>query len=177
MKIKVIFLIVLSILFIFTGCSNQKYESDANSQLPTNINGKFKASATVRFSNMEALINLNKQASNTYSVEFIQPKSLKGMTLNFIDDEIKISFLGINVTLGKDSFLTSAMVNALINSINKVSNETGLTISKKGDNLIIDSESESGKFKMILDKKSGSILEISMPSIDLECTFGDFKYE
>ncbi len=178
---KYIFIFILSILFIFTSCSKPNQENNGQQQDPyiqqnINLNKSFKATADVKFNGVRALININKQSHNTYEVEILEPSNLKGMTFNFVDDKINISYLGIKASLNKNSFITSAMVNSIINAINKMANESGINISKNSENISITGNSENGKFEIKLDKKNGSMLNLNIPAINLECTFSNFTY-
>lgn len=180
---KYIFIFILSMLFIFTSCSktnqennNQQQDSSIQQDTYINLNKSFKTTADIKFNGVRALININKKSPNTYDVEILEPSNLKGMTFSFVEDKINISYLGIKASLNKNSFITSAMVNSIINSINKVANESGINISKNSENISITGNSENGKFEMKLDKKNGSILNLNMPSINLECSFNNFTY-
>ena len=40
----------------------------------------------------------------------------------------------------------------------------------------IAGKNDNGEFTLTLDKKTGSALKLKIPSLDLECKFGDFTF-
>lgn len=57
-------------------------------------------------------------------------------------------------------------------AVDMAARDQGITMKKSGKTIIMKGENDSGEFELRLDKETGSLLELKIPSMDLECTFG-----
>ena len=45
-------------------------------------------------------------------------------------------------------------------------------MKKSGKTVLLKGENDNGNFELQVDKNTGSLLKLTIPEMDLECTFG-----
>lgn len=167
--VSIIFAAVV-LFFLFAGCSNQPSQESVIQQL-TN----FSCKADITYGEFTASADVTRQADGQTTFVITEPESLKDMTFLFRDDQVSISYKGLTIDVEPTSFLASAAGSALVHSIDQTLKSENLQIVQKEDVLELSSKSFSGNYTMQLDKTTGALLKLLVPSLDLECDFSDFQ--
>lgn len=132
----------------------------------------FTAKADIHFGDIEATATINRVGDGVCEVTLISPEALNGMKFQYVGSTVTVSYLGMSVELDDDSLLANAMASAIVKAVDMAARDQGITMKKSGKTIIMKGENDSGEFELRLDRETGSLLELSIPSMDLECTFG-----
>lgn len=163
---------VLSAVFLLlTGCGSDNISKAEEEKIASSLSQGFDVKAVIRMGEIKAQADINRTKDGTSTVKITNPKNLSGLTFSFDNENVTVSFLGLSLKLDNEKVLNSAMSKAVISSINKVSTPHGVSFETKDGNLIANGETESGKFELVLNSKDYSLLSLSVPDLDLECTF------
>lgn len=174
MQKKIIILSILLFLNIFflSSCSPNNDQNSNNNNIK--ISNKFQATAQIKIGEINTTVDINKAGDNAYTFKIIEPAPLANMKFDFFEDKLKVSYLGLNMTINKDSFIASSAFNTIMKSINKLSSQTGITVNKNQDNFTIKGNLDNGNFEVILNKDAESILNLSIPNLSIDCSFTNF---
>lgn len=167
--ILVAFIGALLIVGLFFACRNR---SENTILPPADLTKNFTAKADIHFGEMEAVASINREGDGVYNVTLVSPKALNGMSFQYNGSDITISYLGMSVALSDDSLIANAMTTAIIKAVDTVARDQGITMKKSGNAIVMKGENDNGEFELKLDKKTGSLLNLKIPEMDLECTFG-----
>ena len=166
--------VLCGVVFLFSGCSKKETPSQ---EMQQSISQPFTAKATIRLENMTLTADVNKTSPQKFTLKVSEPKSLEGLTFDYDGERIGISFRGMSVDIADDSLTAKFMANLILKSINAASAESGVTVTQQDDGLLIQGENENEDFEILLDRQNGSIIKVSMPEMDLECSFSDFLFQ
>ena len=163
-------LVLAGILLILCFACSKKSENDAIP--PADMTKSFTAKADIHFGDVAATATINRIGDGVCDVTLISPQALNGMKFQYNGDQITVSYTGMSVELDDDSLLANAMATAIVKAVDMAARDQGITMKKSGKTIIMKGENDSGEFELRLDKETGSLLELKIPSMDLECTFG-----
>ena len=150
---------------------------DAGGLPPLDLAKGFTAKADIRFGGIEATATLNRIADGICDVTLIAPKALNGMKFQYNGSDIEISYLGMSVKTSDDSLLANAMAAALVKAVDAAARDSGISMKKSGKTILMKGTNDNGAFELRLDKNTGALLSLKIPSMDLECTFSDMTVE
>lgn len=165
MKKRWLALIMILVMGVCFSACNKNDDSNATQKLKDGIT----LNASFNYNGQKAEVKLVKSESDKYEVEVLSPSYLKGMVFSFTDNGTTVSYMGMSMDLEGDGLLAATMSKSIINCINSVTENTGITITLEDKNYIIDGENENGSFQMLLDKKSKLPTHLTIPSLGLEC--------
>lgn len=161
---------VALLVFLLFAC---KGGGDSEQLPPVDFAKGFTAKADIRFGNIEATATLNRIADGICDVTLISPKALNGMKFQYNGNDIEISYLGMSVKMNDDSLLANAMASAIVKAVDAAARDSGVSMKKSGKTILMKGTNENGEFELRLDKNSGALLNLKIPSMDLECTFSN----
>lgn len=178
--ILVVVLLALIAAFTFMGgkkSSSAKISGRNSHQVSTNLAKPFDAKATITMKDLKMTADINQTRAGECTVKITEPKTLSGMQFIYNGNDVSVSYKGFTVKLNQDSKLVQTVAGIIVEAINKASSPSGIDISIDGGRLLLQGDSDAGKFKMLLDKENGSIVSLSVPSVDFECNFTDFIFK
>lgn len=177
-KTFIIWTVVLLVAIIgFTVFAFWRVPTATPRQISTNLHKPFSAKATVKMKDLVMVCDINKTDIGVCTIKIQEPKQLKDMVFQYNGDDIKVSYKGLSVTLDDDSKLVSSLASIIINSIDTAASPSGVDVKLVDKAVEITGKSDSGNFKIILDKESGSIMSLTLPELDFEANFTDFIFQ
>lgn len=145
-------------------------------QISTNLHKSFDAQATIKMKDLIMEADINKTDIGACTIKVKEPKTLKGMEFQYNGNDIVVSYRGLSVKLDENSKLVSSVAAAIVNSIDTAASPSGIHVEMEKGALILTGDSDSGEFKIVLDKKTGNMLSLDIPQLDLECNFDNFIF-
>ncbi len=139
---------------------------------PADMTKQFTAKAEIDFGEIAATASINRIGDGVYDITLHSPAALNGMRFQYNGSDILVSYLGMQVSLSDESLIANAMTTAIVKAVDAVARDQGVTMEKKGTAVLMKGETDNGEFVLQLDRKSGSLLHLTIPSMELECTFG-----
>ena len=167
-------ILVIFILLMLWGCNRKSGAGPRD--LGKTLSQPFEAEATIRMKGLTLQSDINRTAAGTATFVVTDPPGLKDMQFQYNGDEIAVSYKGMTLHLDGESKLAGSMAALVMEAIEKASSDD-VKIKLDGNALCIAGESEAGEFDMRLDRKNGSILSLSFPELDFECSFEDFIFQ
>lgn len=176
----VIIFLIAGILFYLGSNQGEKYNEN-NTQLVkasevetvTNeiLQNSFNANATIKFQDIILNADVNKTNENAITLCIVEPKTLEGMELNYDGELININYKGMSLELDKNSKTLSSVANILINSLETATSGTGLEIKNQEGGILVNGNSDSGDFSILLNPNTKSIAQINSQTLDFTCEF------
>ncbi len=156
---------VLIIPIIFCSCKKQeKFEPQTSG---------FSCEALIDTGEMKFNCKIKIGNSGDFCAEMTAPEILKGMKCEYINDKVKVSFLGIEKELPADALpyfnyagIIKSVLGSIGSSIEAVRNDNGYSY---------DSRSSKGNFH-IKFRADGFPIEIDVPSANLTVILNNFEY-
>lgn len=160
--------------------NSKNSDINKNSTLPrqteVSLKNPFEAKATIKLRDLTLVADLNKTAARQATFSIKDPPALNGMTFIYNENELTVSYKGLSVKLDENSKLVKTAMSAIIAAIDKASTPGGVSVSLEDSGLKLSGETDSGGFDILLDRKNGSIARVSLPELELECSFDDFLF-
>lgn len=170
--------IILVLIVVFAiGALGKRKSTPPPHQISTNMHRPFDAKATIKMKDLIMEADVNKTDIGVATFKIKEPKSLKGMEFQYNGNDVTVSYRGLSVKLDENSKLASSIAGIIVSSIDKAASPSGVDVDIDGKALVIKGESEAGRFKILLDKNTGSIVSLNVPELDFECNFDDFMFQ
>ena len=170
-KYVIIAVVILALLMgLFWACSRNG--NDTDDIVPLNLEQGFTAKANIHFGEIEATADINRIGDGICNITLISPKALNGMNFQYNGSDIQISYLGMSIKTDDDSLLANAMTSAIVKAVDTAARGSGISMKKSGKTVLLKGENDNGNFELQVDKNTGSWLKLTIPEMDLECTFG-----
>ena len=165
--------IILTSLILLTSCGNAEkpLTKTEEEKIVSSLNRDFDMKAQIKMGNVTAEADVNRTKDSMGTVKITNPKSLSGLTFSFDKNDVTVSFLGLSLKLDDSGILNSSLAKALISSINKAATPHGVSLSAKDDVITAAGETELGDFSLLIDRNKKTVLSLSVPDLDMECTF------
>lgn len=145
-------------------------------QLTNDLSRPFQATANIKLDEIILTADLNKTAANQLTMQITEPPTLKDLSFSYNGTDITVSYKGMSAVINDDSILAKALAGIVMRSINSATENTGLHVAEQDGVLVVEGKSPDGTFILQLDKQNGSILNLSVPQLDLECEFPQFFF-
>ena len=166
MKVKLINLLLV-FLVLFAGCKGPA--------APTaSMDEKFTCIAKLNYNGSEFKAAVTKESPGCYTIEIIEPVNLRGIMLQWNDGDLSVGYKGLSVKIDPALLPDTAFGAILINSFNAAAGEDGYRITNDGDTVRLEGTSESGDFSIVLDKETGMLMSIDVPSVNLTAIFEEY---
>lgn len=134
----------------------------------------FTCDAVVKYGKMQLSGTLHCPGGSVFSFTVAEPQKLNGLSLNWNGDAFTMSYLGMEWNGDAVGLPDTAFAGAIRNVLNAVS-AGRLTGSPNQDGkCVIAGGSESGDYKLTVEM-DGFPVSLSVPALDLEVTFQNFK--
>ncbi len=157
---------------LLAGCAGERLPAPDAETVSQAVEKPFDAVARIRMGNIEATADLNRSGDGVFSFTFTAPQTLSGMTITMDRENIGLSYLGLHIEADSEDVLNSGVTRAIVAAINRAAEPDGITVGMEGTAVTVDGETESGAFTLTLDQRNQSLLNLSIPNLDLECRFG-----
>lgn len=167
-------LAIFALIFSFTSCNGKKSKGTSAKDATATLSAPFSAKATIKLKDITVSGDISKTAKGCATMTVLSPPTLKGMQFQYDGTDIKASYLGMSVKLNSNSKVAGVILKLIVSAIDKSSQNEGISVKQVGDALLISGDSDGTKFTLKFDKKNGSIVQISMPTLEAECNFEDF---
>lgn len=101
---------------------------------------------------------------NGYQIQFeyISPEMIKGLCFIFDSEKEKVSYMGLDITEENGQLLTAIIPKMIAIAISD-------SLTKPGDN--IEGMTEYGNYSIVIDRTSGLLKTLTLPSYNLKCSF------
>lgn len=169
---KLIIAAIGIILVALCGCQKKLNSEDANTAAQK-FSADFSSKADIRYRETGSKITLERKGEQ-FNLTFCGGDELDGMkfTLNTSDGSGTAEFNGVSVPFESGENMP---VKVLADVFNVIKDSQQLRVWES-DGCLIAAQNKSDNFFVAADMKSGEIISISVPVLDLEINFESFKY-
>lgn len=135
------------------------------------ISQPFTATANLSLGKLKATAQIGKTAAQKINFIVKEPTALKGLEFSFDGATTTAKYKGLELKLNDDSLLAKSAAAIAVNAINTAAVDSGVEVKLKDDVLLVSGDNDDGHFTLTLDKKTGALLKLTVPSLDFECNF------
>ncbi|WP_069986951.1 hypothetical protein [Massilioclostridium coli] len=139
-------------------------------QVTTPLKTDFSLKTTMSYQDWETEGILSK-TGGTYHIMLTSPESVDGMEFIYDGDKVTVSYLGLSVDVTKDSTLLNSVSSGMIQAVNHALLGADTTIKEKGEQYVIQGNTENGEYKLVVEQKTGLPVSLELKAMDLQCTF------
>ncbi|MCO7136524.1 hypothetical protein NIF40_03135 [[Clostridium] leptum] len=179
MKPRRLMAFLCSIVFIFvalTGCSALSDPGSGSTADLNSVPNAFSTLAKVQYNGIEIEAKITRLDGGDCTIEVLSPSSLKSLAMdwNAQSNTMTLGFMGLSCSIDPQQFPDSAFGSAVISVFNAVASKDGLQIDKTDELLTFSGTGESGQFSVSIDRKTGSMQSLEIPSIGLSAQFSEY---
>ena len=138
------------------------------------LNTSFDTNISISLERLEAEGNVRRSGDGMWSVEFDSPNTLSGIRLEFIDDEVKASYKGLEFSVPQSAVPVKAMMLNLIRAVDENAKADKLSGEEKDGKFTVSGSLEGGDYTLTLDK-NGLPFCFEMPNNKLKIDFTELK--
>lgn len=166
---------IISISFCACTSENKKLtENDEGlQQISQKYEKQYQTTANIEYNGTKIKVNVEKQ-NDTTEITFVEPKMLDGMKFSVTDDNIKVTYLGMNFNIDPENLSSSIIVSTIVSTFNTIASGSGITAEVDKNTLNVKGTTNNANFLLVLDKKSGNALSLEIPSMNLSAKFENF---
>ena len=142
-------------------------------QISQKYDKQYQTTANIEYNGTRIKVNVEKKDDAT-EITFVEPKMLDGMKFAMTDDNIKVTYLGMNFNIDPENLSSSIIVSTIVSTFNTIASGSGITAEVDKNTLNISGTTNNANFLLVLDKKSGNALSLEIPSMNLSAEFENF---
>lgn len=165
--------LLLAVVLLLTGCGGQGGGGTAPSQ-PDTLSNQFSCVADIHYNELDIKANVVSPSPGLYTIEVLEPASLKGLKVEWTGQQIQLGYLGLSVGIDPATLPDSLFGSILIDVFNKAAAKDGMSIEAGENELILHGKTDTGDFTVSMDRQTGALKSISVPSAGLEAQFSEF---
>lgn len=171
-----VFAVVGVILFALTLWFSPSQPDPSSNRPISHTDQPFSAKANIQLGDTRIVADINKTAPDALTLQIEEPASLKGLMCYYDGTDISLRYKNMQVKLTDDTLLSRVAAAAIVSAVNATSDDTGISIQNQDGKTILQGNFEQGAFTLEIDPKSGSLMKLSVPNLELECEFSDFAF-
>jgi len=162
----------MACLLLLTACgSNKAVKNPFKGK-----SGNFITAASISYKGVKALATISQATPLSCSFVFEAPRQVAGMGLVFQQDDVDVSYKGMGFTFARDFMPYGAVANITVQALNMVINDEELTVNAESEAPEIRGMVEAGEFILQIDRDTGEIVKLSVPTQELEIEFHNFRF-
>lgn len=154
---------------LLTGCTMQTLPGKTENRMC----GSFVAEVTMTNAESETKATLTRYGMDAWCVVFSEPATLSGVQLDFLDDEVKASYKGLEFSVPQSAQALRTELSELMEVVDGMSVNTELDGKSEEGTLVCEGELETGGYSMCFTE-DGIPLSFSLPSYGLVIGFDSF---
>ena len=162
----------MTALLLCAGCTVQSLPGETANRMA----GGFSADVTVTNADSETKATLTRMGMNAWSILFSEPKQLAGVQLDFLDDEVKASYKGLEFSVPQSAQALRTELGSLMEVVDGMALEPELNGHTEEGNVICEGELEVGEYTLTCSDE-GIPLSFLFPAYGVVVTFDSFTEE
>ena len=171
---KRIFAVVsLNAVLFSTGCT---VVQTAPGKIANPMTGGFTAEITITNAEAESKATLTRYGTDAWCVVFSEPPTLAGVQLDFLDDEVKASYKGLEFSVPQSAQAIRTELEDLMNIIDDMALSPDLTGKADENKIICEGAIEEGSYTLTFTD-SGIPAEFSLPCYGVVIVFDSFTQQ
>lgn len=171
---KRIFAVVsLNALLFSTGCT---VVQTAPGKIANPMTGGFTAEISITSAESESKATLTRYGTDAWCVVFSEPPTLAGVQLDFLDDEVKASYKGLEFSVPQSAQAIRTELEDLMNIIDDMALSPDLTGKADENKIICEGAIEEGSYTLTFTD-TGIPAEFSLPCYHLLISFDSFTQQ
>lgn len=163
----------MSILMWSTGCT---VVQSIPGKTVNPMTGGFTTEVTIMNTDMESKAELTRYGTNAWCIVFSEPQTLAGVQLDFLDDEVKASYKGLEFSVPQSAQAIRTELEELMGIIDNMALNPELNGRADEGKIICDGEIEEGGYSLVFTD-GGIPEEFSLPCYDLTVKFENFRQQ
>ncbi|MDE6657289.1 MAG: hypothetical protein K2J88_01755 [Oscillospiraceae bacterium] len=172
--VKRIFAVISLHAFVLsTGCTVVQTTTGKVSNLMT---GAFTAEVTITNADTESKAVLTRYGTDAWCVVFNEPQTLSGVQLDFVDDEVKASYKGLEFSVPQSAQAIRTELQDLMDIIDDMALTPDLNGKSDEGKLICDGAIDEGNYTLTFTD-TGIPVEFSLPCYNLVVIFDSFSQQ
>ncbi len=136
--------------------------------------GSFTADVTMTTADSETKGTLTRWGTDAWSVAFTEPPALSGVQLEFVDNEVKASYKGLEFSVPQSAQAVRTMLSELMEIVDEMSQQTELNGKAEENSIICEGEIDEGDYTLTFSQE-GAPVEFSLPCYGLTILFENFS--
>lgn len=165
---------VLLLAGVLAGCGNK---GKGGAEDPSTwLGDPFTCTANIQYGDIAAVAVIDKRSPISCDISFESPAALTGMKFCFEEDTVTANYKGMEVSFNPSSIPGSAITKAIVSAVNSAVKGQGVKVEVVDKTLVVKGDNENGKFELVLDKKSGNLLKLDIPSLNLKADIQNFDF-
>ena len=156
-----------------TGCTVMQSVPE---KIANPMTGSFTAEVTVTDADSESKAVLTRYGTEAWCVVFSEPQSLAGVQLDFLDDDVKASYKGLEFSVPQSAQAIRTELENLMNIIDDMALSPDLEGKHQEDKIICEGAIQEGSYSLLFTPE-GIPEEFSLPCYQLKIRFDSFAQE
>ncbi|MDE5769354.1 MAG: hypothetical protein K2H82_08215 [Oscillospiraceae bacterium] len=173
-RIRRIFAVIsLNAVLFSTGCTAVQ---TMPGKIANPMTGAFTAEVTITNADTESKAQLTRYGMDAWCVVFSEPQTLSGVQLDFLDDEVKASYKGLEFSVPQSAQAIRTELEDLMQIIDDMALTPDLNGKTDEGKLICEGSIEEGSYTLTFTD-AGIPTEFSLPCYSLVVVFDSFTQQ
>ena len=169
---RILAILPLSALLL-TGCSGVP---SMPGKTVNRMTGSFLSEVTITTADSETSAVLTRYGTDAWRVCFTAPPALDGVQLDFLDEEVKASYKGLEFSVPQSAQALKTELSELMEVIDSNALQTELETHTADDLLVCEGELEVGSYSLAF-APDGTPVRFTLPAYGLVIAFDSFTDE
>lgn len=170
---RVFAVISLNTVLLSTGCTAVQ---TMPGKVSNPMTGAFTAEVTITNADTESKAQLTRYGMDAWCVVFSEPQTLSGVQLDFLDDEVKASYKGLEFSVPQSAQAIRTELEDLMQIIDDMALTPDLNGKTDEGRLICEGSVEEGSYTLTFTD-AGIPVEFSLPCYSLVVVFDSFTQQ
>lgn len=164
---------VLALALLFCSCNSKSFDAK---EIAVDFSRGFQADVEGSINGLSFTAQLQKDVQGVYSMVISEPDSLKGAELVLGGETVQANYAGLTMEIDAGAMPASAVLTTVRNVFDKVGGMAYAEGTMKDNLMVLEGESLSGNYILMLDRASGVVKSLEIAENSLQITFTGFVY-
>lgn len=170
---RIFAVISLNAVLLSTGCT---VVQTVPGKIANPMTGGFTAEVTITNADSESKATLTRYGTDAWCVLFSEPQTLAGVQLDFLDDEVKASYKGLEFSVPQSAQAIRTELEDLMNIIDDMALSPDLSGKTDENKIICEGAIEEGSYTLTFTE-AGIPAEFSLPCYGVVIVFDSFTQQ
>ncbi|MBE6875751.1 MAG: hypothetical protein E7496_03355 [Ruminococcus sp.] len=170
---RIFAVISLNTVLLSTGCT---VVQTVPGKIANPMTGGFTAEVTITNADSESKATLTRYGTDAWCVLFSEPQTLAGVQLDFLDDEVKASYKGLEFSVPQSAQAIRTELEDLMNIIDDMALSPDLSGKTDENKIICEGAVEEGSYTLTFTE-AGIPAEFSLPCYGVVIVFDSFTQQ
>ena len=162
----------LAAILLLFGCGTKKKAEE----ISYNFSKGFSCTAAIHFNGMDIKAAVQKTATGLYEIKIIDPQLLDGLSFSLSGGQVVVKYKDIVFDIDSDYFISKSFATDIAGVLDNTANHSNTEFKLENQDIVVSGTSGGASYSVRLDKNTGALKSLAIPSKHISAEFTEFNF-